>query len=206
MAQAKWGIKGFIKLIVFLAILLAIIYGVVRITGVSKMPAPSSLVWHVLTTEGYDPEDITEKYSSQDSGLVKCIGVKKDDISFEFYDFDNNASAVNACGNAHSLIVRTKMGLPRAQTKTAMANYTIYTLKARGEYSVAIHVGNTAIYAYSSEENAEKIAKILTDIGYFNVSNGFLEAAVIILLGLPFVLGLIWIAFRRIKYHLFFTV
>ena len=48
--------------------------------------------------------------------------------------------------------------------------YGTYTLNAGGQYSVAIYLKNTAIYAYSSSENQEFINQILNAINYLHVN------------------------------------
>ena len=40
-----------------------------------------------------------------------------------------------------------------------------------GKYNVAIHVGNTAVYAYCDSENQNEINKILDKIDYLEFGN-----------------------------------
>ena len=166
MAEPKFNLKGIIKLIIFLAILAGIIYAVFMIAIVPKTPATTEQVWDVLVSLGYEPKDVTEQQIEQDSSLTKGISVENDNLHFEFYNFDNKNSAINVYSTAHSLIIRTKMSFPRVEVKTSRANYTIYSLEAGGEYSVAIYVGTTAVYAYCDAEHRSEIDKILVDIGY----------------------------------------
>ncbi|NLX93217.1 MAG: hypothetical protein GXZ02_05040 [Clostridiales bacterium] len=166
MKVSNKAITGFIKVVVFSSLLIAIILVVLVKTTVPKTPATTEQVREVLVTLGYEPQDITKQFSELESTLNQCIAIQKNDIRFEFYDFNNSNSAIDAYGDAHSLIIRTKMALPRVQTQTDKANYSIYTLEAAGEYSVAIHVGTTAVYAYSNADNRNEINNILDAIDY----------------------------------------
>ena len=47
-----------------------------------------------------------------------------------------------------------------------IANYSIWLYDSLGKYSVAIYVGNTAIYAHCDSENQNEIDKILDAIDY----------------------------------------
>lgn len=170
------AVKSFVKLVIALTIFILIILLIFKIIIVPKTPATVEQVTEVLTSQGYKPQDITEQYFEKDIGfkqtLINCIAIEKDDIHFEFFNFNNENSAIDIYGQAHSLIVRTKMSIPYAEHDTKNANYCIYTLAAGGTYSVAIYVENTAVYAYSNEENAGAISDILEAIGYFkNNSN-----------------------------------
>lgn len=141
--------------------------------GEPKTPATSEQVWNVLVEQGHKPQDITQKFleGNPNSDLIKNIAIEEDDFRFDFYVFNSENSAVDIYGQAHSLIVRTKNAYPNIEYDQKEANYCVYTLTAKGEYNVAIYVGNTAEYAYRKEENANKISKILSEIGYFESSS-----------------------------------
>ncbi len=111
---------------------------------------------------------------------TQTLRITDDDIPDNSVSLLNNEnSAIDIYGQAHSLIVRTKMSIPYADYDTKNANYCIYTLAAGGTYSVAIYVENTAVYAYSNEENAGAISDILEAIGYFknNPNNNTVNTA-----------------------------
>lgn len=171
MMKFNGAAKGFVKLAIAITLLILIILLVFKITIVPKTPATVEQVMDVLVSRGYEPQDITQQYFDKDTNfkqtLIKCIAIEKDDIHFEFYNFNNENSAINIYSQAHSLIVRTKRSVPYAEHDTKNANYAIYTLASGGTYSVAIYVGTTAVYAYSDEENAGAISNILKDIDYF---------------------------------------
>ncbi|MDR1564833.1 MAG: hypothetical protein LBS74_07740 [Oscillospiraceae bacterium] len=170
MYAAKWEIKDIIKLALYLVFLLGLIYIVLAATTVPKTLTTAERVWNVLAAQGYEPQDITQKYIERDenSALVKSIVIEKDDLRFEFFVFDNENNAIDLYGNARASIVLAKNALPNVEVSKKMANYCIYTLKAKGEYNVAIYVGTTAVYAYCNEENANEINKILDAIDYLN--------------------------------------
>lgn len=165
-------IMGAIRLIAVLGAFIGVVLLVFNFTIVPKDPVTSDKMWEVLESQGYQPIDITEKYYAKDSGakqtLIKCIAFEKDDIHFEFYEFNNKNSAIDVYGQAYRSIILDKNKFSKVEHSTQKANYTIYTLKVSGTYNVAIYVGNTAIYAYCNEENSNEIGDILKEIGYFN--------------------------------------
>ena len=141
--------------------------------NVPKTPATIEQVWDVLVSQGYEPQDITEQYHSQEenkqnSSLIQCISMQKEDIYFYFYSFNNRNSATDAYGQFYWDIFYTRMSLPNAETDTKIANYGIYTLKTRTTYSATVYVDVTTVYAYSDVENRGEINKILEAIDYLN--------------------------------------
>ena len=199
-----------IGIIVFLVIFIGACYGIYRFTYEKREPVTIEQLSSVLFNSGYETNDFTEKslerYPNARNTLNQCVGFDKDDIHFEFYDFNNEASALDIFQQAHSIIYRTKMKINSVEMRTHKAHFSTYILDSSDSYDVAIYVENTAIYAYCNKESAGKLNSILAEIGYIKVSNGadnnlLLWVAVIILLGLPFVLGVIGIVFRKGKKH-----
>lgn len=90
-----------------------------------------------------------------------------DDISFNFFVFDNDKSAEYVRRLYRSYIRDNRYFIPNVEIKEGNSNYLIYTLKANGLYSVVIRVENTLVFAYSDEENAEKINDIILEMEYF---------------------------------------
>lgn len=170
MSHSKSSFKNWIIAMLVFAVLISGIVIVFRLTTMQKKPVTAEQICDVLTKQGYQPYDTTESNLKKNPnwGLLKSIAVEDDDLNFYFYSFDSEHenNAVDVYGQAHSLIVRTKNAYPNAEHDTKTANYCIYTLKAKGEYNVAIYVGNTAIYAYCKEENSKKIDSILQEINY----------------------------------------
>lgn len=123
-----------------------------------------------LASQNLEPIDVTDSSYDKfpDAGLKKCIVAEQKDIRFEFYEFDNSKSAMAVYRQAHSLIITTKLANPRVEISYGKVKYQVYTLKANGEYSAAICVGNTAIYAYCDAENDVIINRILESIGYID--------------------------------------
>ena len=158
--------KGYLKLalVIIFFIVLAIVF--FNFFSVPKTPATTEQVKSVMIAQGYEPKDITELYYESDPGfksvLNRCISFDKDDIHFEFFDFNNDNSAIDVYSQ-----VSYKYNYPDSiEIKNQIANYTIYTLDSLGKYNVAIYVGHTAVYAYCDSENKDKIDNILDAIDY----------------------------------------
>ena len=156
-------------IIIFLLAFIAII-GFLLLNAFTNIPNEISAehMSNVLIAKGFSPKNAVDNADESllKSGLINCIIAEKDDIKFEFYDFDNNEGALKTYREAHNLIIRTRMGVPRIQIKTGKIGYKLYTLNSEGTYSVAIYVKNTAIYAYCNSANKHLIYEILNEIGY----------------------------------------
>lgn len=163
--------KNFLKLVIAFGILLGIILIVWSITNHPKTPATAEQVWNILEAQGFEPVDTTQSYIEEwgenSSMLQQAIGTETEDIHFEFFVFDNDKSAEYVRGVYQTWIRDNRYYIPNVEMKEGMANYMIYTLEANGMYSVNIRVGNTLIFAYSDENNAEKIDNIVLAMDYF---------------------------------------
>ncbi len=170
--SAKTIIGSFAVVIVF------VVFGIMfmdALFAMPKTPATADEVWAVIEAQGYEPKDIAEYYYEDDYRfrltLLKCIGFEKDDIHFEFFEFNNKEDAQDIYGSAHHKIITTQNSWQKIETDTKIKNYCIYTIDSLGKYSVAIYVGNTAVYAYSNSENKYEINKILDKIDYLQSGN-----------------------------------
>ena len=135
----------------------------------SKTPVTSEHLWEVLVSHGYEPTDVTDTYTYEDAAyLNRCFGFEKDDLHFEFYDYNNKASAKNKSMQMSAYLANHKKGYPYQERNTFVKNYSIYSLVSSGKYYVAIWVENTAVYAYCDEENAPLLGEIFSEIGYTN--------------------------------------
>ena len=163
--------KKYIPAVLFLLILISLISGVFYFyfTG-QPVSVSAEEIKAALASQNLEPVDGTvsalEKFPN--SGLLDCIVAEQDDILFAFYSFDHVSSAAEVYRQAHTLIVTTRLANPRIEIKYGKVNYRVYTLKANGVYSVAIYVGNTAVYATSNAENERKINRILDEIEYID--------------------------------------
>ena len=90
-----------------------------------------------------------------------------DDVNFNFFVFSDDKTAEQARAEYISYIRWNRYDVMHTKFNEARSNYMIYTLMANGMYSVDIKVGNTLIFAYSDEENADKINKIVSEMDYF---------------------------------------
>ncbi len=166
----NYDAKGFIKLGVFLAALVIIILMVLNFSVNPKTPATTEQVKEIIINQGYVPEDIAAYYYESDAGfkdtLNNCIAFESEDIHFEFFNFNNEASAISIYSQAYEDVVANNDTNNRRKGGTKIANYAIYTLDLQGKYNVMIYVGNTAVYAYCNSENKNEINKILDAIDY----------------------------------------
>lgn len=166
--------KGYLKLalVIILFIVLAIVF--FNFFAVPKTPVTTEQVKSVIVAQGYEPKDITEQYYESDPGfksvLNRCISFDKDDIHFEFFDFNNDNSAIDVYSQVYSQVSYKYNHPDSIEIKNQIANYTIYTLDSLGKYNVAIYVGNTAVYAYCNSENKAEIQKILDAIDYLKAN------------------------------------
>ncbi len=162
--------KGYLKLalVIIFFVVLAIVF--FNFFAVPKTPATTEQVESVIIAQGYEPKDITEQYCESDPGftnvLNQCISFDKDDIHFEFFDFNNNNSAVNVFSQVYQEVSYKYNDPYSIEIETRIANYSIYLLDSLGKYNVAIYVGNTAVYACCNSENKNEIDKILDAIDY----------------------------------------
>ena len=165
----KKSIKKIVPVILFLIVFLALISGLLNfyLTGQPESVSVEQMN-DVLITQELRPIDITDSAQGNfpGAGLSDCVVAEQGDIRFEFYNFDNQSSALKVYREARKLIITTKMAAPRTEIETGKANYKFYSLAAGGNYSVTVYVKNTAIYAYCAEENQSKIINILDTIGY----------------------------------------
>ncbi len=167
---ANYNTKGFIKLGVFLAFLAVTVLIFLDFSTNPKTPATVEQVKESIIKQGYSPEDIASYYYENDSGfkdtLINCIAFESDDIHFEFFNFNNEASAISIYSQAYEDIVSNNDTNNRRKGGSKIANYAIYTLDLQGKYNVMIYVGHTAVYAYCNSENKVEIQKILDAIDY----------------------------------------
>lgn len=156
-------------ILLFLFVFASLICGVLYfyLTGQPE-PVSAEQISDALISQNLQPVDITDTAQGNfpGAGLTDCIVAEQDDIRFEFYIFDNPSSALRVYREARKLIITTKMETPRVEIEQGKANYKYYSLAAGGNYSVAVYVKNTAVYAYCSEESQSKIVGILDAIGY----------------------------------------
>lgn len=137
-------------------------------SGSPKAVATADSVWNILENNGYKPIDSTEQYKEKwNSGVTKVVSMTDDDVNFNFFVFSDDKTAKQARAEYISYIRWNRYDVMHTKFNEGRSNYMIYTLMANGMYSVDIKVGNTLIFAYSDEENADKINKIVSEMDYF---------------------------------------
>ena len=141
----------------------------------SKIPATTEEVKAAIINYDYEPIDYTDSYYEADLSfqlaLKECVAFERDDIHFEFFEFNTKEDAVDIWGQAYQKITIQYNAWKKIETEYYVANYRIYTLDSLGKYNVAIYVGNTVIYAYCNSENKNEINKILSKIDYLEFGN-----------------------------------
>ncbi len=161
--------KELIPLIIFICIFVLLLYGILRFssTGIPESASVPQVI-DSLTDKGLNPNDVTENAIAnfQNAGLRTCLIAENDGFRFEFFDFDNKASALKLYRKAEALMVTERLATPNIEIRNGKIGYKFYSLEASGMYSVTVYVNNTAIYAYCNRENQTKLNQILDDIGY----------------------------------------
>lgn len=170
------SIKSIILAFIFVIIFVVfIILWLSALFSEPKTPATADEVWVAIEEQGYHPEDISDYYFQKDSGfkvsLKKCIAFEKEDIHFEFFEFNNKDSAIDIYGQAYHNIRVTHNSWQKMETSYENKNYSLYFLDSHGKYNVSIFVENTAVYAYCDSENKYEINRILDKIDYLTSGN-----------------------------------
>ncbi|MBQ3498101.1 MAG: hypothetical protein IJA87_03125 [Clostridia bacterium] len=151
------------------------IFGFIVIDLEHKIPATSDEVWKIIEEQGYEPKDYTEGYHNTDVSfelsLIKCVGFEKDDIFFQFFEFNNEDNAIDIYGQAYQKITQTYNSWQKTEIQYKNQGYHLYFLDSKDKYNVAIYVENTAVYAYCDSENMNEIDSILDKIDYLTSGN-----------------------------------
>lgn len=136
-----------------------------------KEPVTPEQVYNILSEQGYDPRNITELYIEKDPDwdMLNSIAAEDNDMRFEFFVFESEKSAVKLFNQAKSLIAKENTRMETVY-EHENGNYAVYTFRSKEKYNAAVRVGNTAVYAYCSEKDDEKIVEILNKIGYADLS------------------------------------
>ncbi len=161
----KLGNKGIYLSIAFIIILFAIIWGILSINTGEKTPVDSQRVYEEIINLGYEPIDTTSLYIEDDSNLQKSVTIDNKKIRFDFFEFDNDNSAINVYNHACSQMHTYQSG-DMIERDEGYNNYSMYSLKSKGVYYITIRVGNTALYAYCDEEYKSELDTILLSIDY----------------------------------------
>ncbi|MGN0547547.1 MAG: hypothetical protein ACI4I3_09455 [Acutalibacteraceae bacterium] len=168
--QVNYDAKGIIKLVLVVGILVILTIALISAFNVQKEPVTADRVCEIIKEQGYNPQDITDKYYEHDPTfkrtLIKCVAFEEDDIRFDFFEFNNSNSAVDIYGQAYTEIILNYNAVNKIEIEHQMGNFSIYTLDSLGKYNVAIYVGNTAVYANCDSENKNEINRILDAIDY----------------------------------------
>lgn len=155
---------------IFFAVCITFLVLFLTFACTASIPKPEATIEQVeeaISKYGYQVLDRTNAYMEQDRRLEKAIGFVQDDIHFNFFLFDNRKSAGNVytVGRAEPFH-NGKRGFPMIECETIRANVAYYSLDSKGQYTVSIQVGKTAVYAFCNSENKAVIIQIIDEIGY----------------------------------------
>ena len=166
--------KPNLKLILFpiiVVVLIALIFVYIFAVKGAKTPAAPQLVQEVLETNKLTYSDVTDDFREKwnmDDMLKSALTCEKDDLRFDFFVFDNTASAEHIRKKYRSYIRENMYSIPSVEVSEGVINYTLYSINADGTYAVIMRVENTLVFAYCNEKNASALNKIMAGIGYFD--------------------------------------
>lgn len=168
--NTKQKVKDYIVSAVALTAFFSIILIVISLCTVPKTPTTVEQVRDVIASHGYTPLDIAEIYHESQpdskSTLKEGVGFQDGDIHFDFYVFYNLGTPERIFAEARSMLIDKYHARGKKNDITAVANYTIFTLREKETYNIVVCVENTLVYAYCNEKNEGKINKILREIDY----------------------------------------
>lgn len=163
--------KNAIKLLLAVGMLVGVIAIVFSITNQPKTPVTAESVWEIMESQGHTPIDTTEIYKKEwgENGniLTQSIGIKKDDVIFNYFVFDSTESAEYVRKLYQTYIRDNRYFIPNVEIKEGKANHVVYTLEANGLYSVNIRVENTLIFAHSDTKGMDAVNQIIIEMDYF---------------------------------------
>lgn len=168
MTQQKFSFKNILKLIAAFGGLVLIIFLVFQLTNKPITVAAANQVYAALEAQGCTPENTTAKLKESNSSIVESISVERDDFKFYFHSFSDDKNALQISQKYRSYLRDNRYHVQyNVETEDNMANYSIYTLTVNNEYTVCARIGNSVIYAESSENDSNIIKNVMKEIGYF---------------------------------------
>lgn len=154
----------------FIVIMLAVMLIVMLTNTGEKIPITCEELNTKLIDMGYKPADTTYAYSDQNANLIRSIAIDTGKIRFDFFEFDNDNSALNLFKNSQAEINQKRNA--NSQDWTAhYNNYVMYSTQSDGIYYIVIRVGNTTIDAYCDAEYKSELDTILLSIDYGSSKN-----------------------------------
>lgn len=185
------NIKGIIFTVAAILLMGLLFISVLKsISSSSKTPADYNKVWKVLEENGFLVYDTTQNQldKNSDSGIVREISARKDDIYFAFHVLKNSSVASDAYSQYYWQIHDKELN-PGGGSSSSVSNWMIYssTVTNDEKHYVVTVVGNTAAFASGNEKNRNEMYQLLEQIGYptFEKSKGADN---------PFIMALIYFA------------
>ncbi len=161
----KHGDKAIYTICGFIVIALAAILITIFVNTGDKTPVTCEELNTKLVDLGYEPADTTYAYSDQNSSLKRSIAIDTGNLRFDFFEFDNDNSALSLFKNSQAEINQKRNA--NSQDWTAhYNNYVMYSTQSDGIYYIVIRVGNTTTDAYCDKEYKSELDTILLSIDY----------------------------------------
>lgn len=163
-----------IKLVLFpvlVVALLVVVLFIVFTKGHPKTPATAEQVFSTLENNGFAAVDLTSTYQEKwnmDSVLKNAVVCEENDLRFDFFVFDSEQSADHIRKKYQTYIRENRYANPNIEISEGATNYNLYTIKAKGVYTINMRVANTLVFAYCNEENANQLNAIMRELGYFS--------------------------------------
>lgn len=117
-----------------------------------------------MEDEGFTVEDITSEYDEED-GVEAVIIAYNDDYQIEFYIVETIRQAKSAYTQNKDDFEDMK-GSGSSNVEVNIANYSKYTQKSDGTFSVISRIENTFIYLEADDKYQDDIEDYLKELGY----------------------------------------
>lgn len=117
-----------------------------------------------MEDEGFDVEDITSQYDDFD-GVEEVIIAYNDDYQIEFYVVETVDQAKNAYSQNKETFEEEKSS-SSSHVEVSLANYSKFTQKSDGTFSVISRIENTFIYLETDDKYEDEIKDYLKELGY----------------------------------------
>lgn len=169
MAKYKFTFKDGIKLTLVIGGLLFFGFMVLQLTNNPLESTTKNQVTATLETQGYTVTDVTERRKAETEAVVEAVEVRDGDFYFTYILFTDDKYSLFASQKFYSYLRSNRYDAQHIETEKSMSNYSIYTLTSSksDKYTVNARVGNTVVYAESSETDSNIIKNIMKEIGYF---------------------------------------
>lgn len=125
----------------------------------------------ILIANNLNPKNITKNLSNEyfEAGVINCLISEKNDVHFEFFEFDNISSPIRVYRQVYNDNLSENKLPQNVSIETGGIGYRYYSLTTKDRFLVTVYVENTALYAYCNNENSAELVEIISDMGYVEV-------------------------------------